>query len=71
MRPIPDTACLACGELIEDTLFRLGSPRCHDCRQASRPLDRRLVDAALNGDLADGGAAAALGLRRRPLELPD
>jgi hypothetical protein len=38
--------CFACGGPIEDTLLRLGSPRCQDCRCARRPLDR-----ALAGDL--------------------
>ncbi len=71
MRPIPEMPCLACGEPMEETLFRLGSPRCLDCRQTARPLDLRLAGAALAGDLADGGGAALLGLRRRPLELPD
>ncbi len=27
--------CYSCGELIEDALFRLGSGRCHDCRESS------------------------------------
>jgi hypothetical protein len=70
MRPIPETACLACGELIEETLFRLGSPRCLDCRQAARPLDPRLVGVALDTGGRDG-AAAAIGLRHRPTELHD
>jgi hypothetical protein len=70
MRPIPETACLACGEPIEETLFRLGSPRCLDCRQAARPLDPALAFAALNGHAGDGGAAV-LGLRHRPTELGD
>jgi hypothetical protein len=43
MRPIPSNHCLACGGPIEDTLFRLGSPRCLDCRQERRPLDRALA----------------------------
>jgi hypothetical protein len=64
MRPIPDKACLACGEPIEETLFRLGSPRCLDCRQAARPLDRARAEAALNGHLR-AGRLAVLGLRVR------
>ena len=43
MRPIASMVCLACGELIEETLYRLGSPRCLDCRDARRPLDPRFV----------------------------
>jgi hypothetical protein len=70
MRPIPDTACLACGETIEETLFRLGSPRCLECRQAARPLDPEIAGVALNGHLRDGGSAL-LGLRHRPTELGD
>jgi hypothetical protein len=27
--------CYRCGELIEHALFRLGSPRCHDCRDSA------------------------------------
>jgi hypothetical protein len=70
MRPIPETTCLACGEPLEETLFRLGSPRCLDCRQASRPLDPGLAAAALNGHGADGGSLG-IGLRHRPTELGD
>jgi hypothetical protein len=70
MRPIPETACLACGEPIEETLFRLGSPRCLDCRQAARPLDARFVGPALDTGGRDG-ALVALGLRPQPTELPD
>jgi hypothetical protein len=70
MRPIPETACLACGESIEETLFRLGSPRCLDCRQAARPLDPGLVAFELDTGGRDG-ALVALGLRPRPTELPE
>jgi hypothetical protein len=70
MRPIPDMPCLACGEPMEETLFRLGSPRCLDCRQAGRPLDPALAERALFGDAPEGGAMP-LGLRHRPVELPD
>jgi len=70
MRPFPDMSCLACGEPIEETLFRLGSPRCLDCRQAARPLDPVRAAVALNGRLGEG-APGALGLRRRPTELAD
>ena len=69
MRPIPDTACLACGEPIEETLFRLGSPRCLDCRVTARPLDPALAGRALNGHRQAGGAAL-LALRLRPTEGP-
>jgi hypothetical protein len=70
MRPFPDMSCLACGEPIEATLFRLGSPRCLDCRESARPLDPALAEAALNGHAGDG-AAVAFGLRHRPTELAD
>ena len=70
MRPFPDTSCLACGEPIEETLFRLGSPRCLDCRQSARPLDPVRAAFVLNGSVRDG-AALATGLRHRPTELAD
>ena len=70
MRPIPEMACLACGEPIEEPLFRLGSPRCLECRQGSRPLDPGLAGVLLNGHVHDGGAAGS-GLRHRPTELAD
>jgi hypothetical protein len=70
MRPFPDTSCLACGEPIEETLFRLGSPRCLDCRQTARPLDPARAAFVLNGQPHEG-AAPASGLRHRPTELPD
>lgn len=70
MRPIPETACLACGEPIEETLFRLGSPRCLECRQAARPLDPVLVGAPLDTGGRDG-VRIVLGLRARPTELHD
>ena len=70
MRPFPDISCLACGEPIEETLFRLGSPRCLDCRQAARPLDPTRAAAAVNGQVGDG-TPTSLGLRHRPTELGD
>jgi hypothetical protein len=70
MRPIPETTCLACGEPIEETLFRLGSPRCLDCRQSARPLDPGLASFALNGHAAEAGLLS-FGLRLRPTELAD
>ena len=70
MRPIPEMACLACGESIEETLFRLGSPRCLDCRQDGRPLDPELAGALLNGRVREGGAMPP-GLLHRPTELAD
>jgi hypothetical protein len=45
--------CLACGGPIEDTLLRLGSPRCQDCRCARRPLEAafaRELDQRTNGN---------------------
>jgi hypothetical protein len=70
MRPFPDMSCLACGEPIEETLFRLGSPRCLDCRQTARPLDPRLVDPSL-AEGGPNGPAAPFGIRHRPTELAD
>ena len=32
---LQDGRCYRCGEPIEPVLFRLGSPRCHDCRESS------------------------------------
>ncbi|HKD34516.1 MAG TPA: hypothetical protein VKB73_13805, partial [Gaiellaceae bacterium] len=34
-RRLQDGRCYCCGEQIELVLFRLGSPRCHDCRESS------------------------------------
>ena len=34
-RRLQDGRCYRCGEAIEPVLFRLGSPRCHDCRESS------------------------------------
>jgi hypothetical protein len=34
---LQDGRCYRCGEQIERVLFRLGSPRCHDCRESSGP----------------------------------
>ncbi len=41
-------ACSACGWPIEETLSRLGSPRCHDCRDEG--ANGRALGAPLNGD---------------------
>ena len=40
---VEDGRCYRCGEPIERVLFRLGSPRCHDCREGSGadPLSER------------------------------
>jgi hypothetical protein len=35
--------CLACGAPLRQTLERLGSLRCLDCREQERPLDTALV----------------------------
>jgi hypothetical protein len=32
--------CCGCGDVIEDALFRLGSSRCHDCREGSGLIRR-------------------------------
>ncbi|TMK92300.1 MAG: hypothetical protein E6G42_07775 [Actinobacteria bacterium] len=41
--------CYRCGNLIADSLFRLGSSRCHDCRE-SPGLDTRPDIDALRED---------------------
>jgi len=41
--------CAACGEKVEEALRRLGSPRCHDCRNEA-PNAVGVRRAALNGD---------------------
>jgi hypothetical protein len=40
--------CCRCGEEIEQALFRLGSPHCHDCREGSS-LSRR-ADAEIRDE---------------------
>jgi hypothetical protein len=35
VRRLDTGLCYRCGELIEQALFRLGSPRCHDCRDSA------------------------------------
>jgi hypothetical protein len=37
--------CLSCGGDIAPPLARLGSLRCHTCRELDAPLDPRLVPA--------------------------
>lgn len=34
VRRVQAGRCCRCGTLIEDALFRLGSSRCHDCRES-------------------------------------
>ena len=65
MRPIPSMRCLACGEAIEETLFRLGSPRCLDCRGSGRPLDPRLA-----GDFEEQAPAITNGNANGNAHLP-
>jgi hypothetical protein len=36
-------ACLSCGARLRETLDRLGSLRCLDCREEDKPLDPELV----------------------------
>jgi hypothetical protein len=60
MRPIPSMRCFACGGPIEDTLFRLGSPRCLDCRDERRPLD-----PVLAGGITQNGSSGD----RRPVSV--
>jgi len=38
---LQDGRCYCCGEQIELVLFRLGSPRCHDCRESSAAIPAR------------------------------
>jgi hypothetical protein len=37
--------CLSCGRELAPPLARLGSLRCHTCRELDAPLDPRLVPA--------------------------
>jgi len=37
--------CCRCGDLIADSLFRLGSSRCHDCRESPRSDTRPDIEA--------------------------
>jgi hypothetical protein len=37
--------CLSCGGELAPPLARLGSLRCHTCRELDAPLDPRLVPA--------------------------
>ena len=49
LRIVPESAverletglCYLCGDLIEQALYRLGSPRCHDCRGHGAATDLR------------------------------
>jgi hypothetical protein len=43
-----EVSCAACGYAVEEALSRLGSPRCHDCRNES--LQGQPLGAALNGE---------------------
>ena len=43
-----EVSCAGCGEAVEAALSRLGSPRCHDCRDEAAHGLR--LGAALNGD---------------------
>ena len=67
MRPIPPLRCLACGGEVEATLASLGSYRCHDCRDARRPLDPLYAGAgeSQNGNGARNGNAVSLTVRVR------
>jgi hypothetical protein len=76
MRPIPSMRCLACGGPIEDTLFRLGSPRCLDCRQEQRPLDPVLAgtpseNGSVNGSMSGSvnGSGNGVDNGRRPVSV--
>ncbi len=46
-----DNTCAACGAPMADSLVRLGSIRCHDCRETAAPLLDRSVDAHAVGTL--------------------
>jgi hypothetical protein len=38
-----DHRCLGCGGTIADVLWRLGSVRCHECRDRQRPVNPAIV----------------------------
>jgi hypothetical protein len=68
MRPIPSLWCLACGGEVEASLASLGSSRCHDCRDTSRPLDpaHGPNGRGTNGHAErNGGSAVTLTVRLR------
>ena len=62
-RQWPETqlrVCLACGARLQETLARLGSLRCLECREIDRPLDESLVAAQpVSGELETLAGAAA------------
>ena len=45
MASLPDwhQRCVACGGPVADVLWRLGSPRCHDCRDHGRPANPAII----------------------------
>jgi|SRR4051812_44473277 hypothetical protein len=49
VRRLQSGLCCRCGKEIADSLFRLGSSRCHDCRD-STGVDRRSDTEALRED---------------------
>jgi hypothetical protein len=57
--------CLACGGPMEETLRRLGSLRCLDCRDAQRPLDPALANGAGVRDALSTPAGLLARLRSR------
>jgi hypothetical protein len=54
--PDGELACACCGAAVEESLRRLGSPRCHDCRSTA-PAGVAL-GAAVNGDARRRGRKA-------------
>ena len=71
LSPTGANGCYSCPGEIEEVLVRLGSPQCHDCRDAHLPisperflaLSRRIVDgidmAAIAEQLHNVGTPAA------------
>ena len=52
--------CLGCGGAVDDVLWRLGSKRCHDCRDRGR-----LANPAILEEWADGQRLLAEEITRR------
>jgi len=57
--------CLACGGPMEETLKRLGSLRCMDCRDLQRPLDPALANEGKLRDALSTPAGLLARLRGR------
>ena len=46
MASVAEFLCLTCGVEMAKCLQRLGSPRCHDCRDAGEPISFELAPRA-------------------------